>query len=173
MPKPYRLERTQRLPIPLDECWKFFSNPQNLPVITPPWLGFEVLDSEPTAIHPGMILRYHVHPMFGRRVTWVTEITHVDEGTFFVDEQRFGPYHFWHHKHYFRPVGIGTEVRDVVDYLLPYGPLGRLAHEWSVRGKLRDIFDYRHRVLQERFDGSGQKSNSTFVTSPRRSRAHA
>ena len=93
-------EREQTLPISSEDCWSFFSDPQNLPVITPPWLGFEVL-TDATTIYPGQILQYDVRPLLGIKVRWVTEITQVTPGEFFIDEQRFGPYRFWHHRHHF------------------------------------------------------------------------
>lgn len=143
------LERTQRLPMALDEAWEFFTDPRNLAVITPPEMGFEVRSALPERVYAGMIITYRVRPLLGVPVTWVTEITHVREHEYFVDEQRFGPYRFWHHQHLFRPVAGGVEARDIVHYALPPG--GGVARRWLVAPKLEQIFDYRRKVLQDRF----------------------
>lgn len=149
--KVYRLERAQIVPISLDMCWAFFSNPRNLSVITPPWLDFSMLPETPTEVYAGLVLRYDVRPLLGIRLRWVSEITHLREPHFFVDEQRFGPYRFWHHQHIFREVDDGVEVRDIVHYSVGLGPLGRVLHALAVRRKLGEIFDYRTKVLNELF----------------------
>ncbi len=97
----YQLTRRQTLPISLPQAWDFFSDPRNLAVITPDWLGFEILDNLPAKVYPGMIIRYKVRPLFRIPVTWVTEITQVTEPAMFIDEQRVGPYALWHHQHHF------------------------------------------------------------------------
>ena len=124
------LEREQRLPIPLDQAWDFFSNPRNLSRITPPDMGFELLSTPPERMHAGMLVIYRVRPLLHVPITWVTEITHVDEPHRFVDEQRFGPYRFWHHQHLFRPIPGGVEMSDIVHYALPPG--GGIARGWRV-----------------------------------------
>lgn len=149
--KLHRLKTLQRLPISLEEAWDFFSDPQNLRAITPPSLDFRITSPLPERMYPGMIVSYTVRPLLGIPVQWVTEITHVNEPHFFVDEQRFGPYRLWHHQHHFRPIEGGIEMEDLVHYVLPFGPLGSLAHEVQVRKQLKDIFDYRYRVLEDRF----------------------
>jgi ligand-binding SRPBCC domain-containing protein len=116
-------------------------------------------------MYPGMLIEYTVRPLFGLPVRWVTEITHVREHEYFVDEQRAGPYRFWHHEHHFRPVEGGVEVRDLVSYRLPLGPLGSLINRLAVRGRLAQIFEYRRRVLEDRFGrvpaGATPESQST------------
>ena len=149
--KLYRVHRVQQLPLSLDEAWAFFSDPNNLPAITPPSLGFEVTSEPPGEMYAGMILTYRVRPLFGIPVSWVTEITHVRAPHFFVDEQRFGPYRFWHHEHHFRETGAGVEVEDLVHYALPFGWLGRAVNRLTVRRRLDEIFTYRGRILRERF----------------------
>ena len=152
-----RLERTQIVPATLAEAWAFFSRPENLATITPPWLGFRVVSppsEEP--MYAGMILRYTVTPLLGMPVSWVTEITHCREPYLFVDEQRFGPYRFWHHEHHFREVDGGVEVRDLIHFRLPFGPLGGLA-TGLVRRKLAAIFDYRQEAVRERFGSLSKK----------------
>ena len=152
----HRFEARQLLPIGLDEAWAFFSDPRNLARITPPEMGFEVTSPLPERMHPGLIIGHRVRPLLGIPVTWITEISHLVEGELFVDEQRFGPYHFWQHQHHFRPLGDGAaadgvEIGDVVHYALPFGPLGDVLNTLLVRDRVRAIFDYRRGVLEERF----------------------
>jgi ligand-binding SRPBCC domain-containing protein len=137
------LERTQRLPIPIDQAWDFFSNPRNLSRITPPEMGFELLTDPPARMHGGMLVIYRVRPLLKVPVTWVTEITHVEEPHRFVDEQRFGPYRFWHHLHEFR------EIHDLVHYALRPG--GGAVRPLLVAPRLEAIFDFRSRTLEEMF----------------------
>ena len=139
------------LPIGLAEAWEFFSDPRNLERITPPSLGIEITSDLPPRMHPGMIVCYTVRPLLGIPVRWVTEITHVREPHLFVDEQRFGPYRFWHHQHHFREVEGGVETSDLVHYALPLGPLGRLLGGGIVRRQLGEIFAFRKRFLEETF----------------------
>ncbi len=149
-----RLERifsSCTLPIGLAEAWEFFSDPRNLERITPPSLGIEITSDLPPRMHPGMIVTYRVRPLLGIPVQWVTEITHVREPNLFVDEQRFGPYRFWHHQHHFREVEGGVEAADLVHYSLPFGPVGRLLGGGTVRRQLGEIFAFRRRFLEERF----------------------
>jgi ligand-binding SRPBCC domain-containing protein len=147
--KLYVLEREQRLPIPLSAAWDFFSDAGNLAKITPPEMGFEVTSKLPPRMYAGMIVTYRVRPLLGVPVTWVTEITHVDEGRLFVDEQRFGPYRFWHHQHLFREVPGGVEVGDIIHYALPPG--AGPARSLLVAPRLEAIFSHRRRVLEEKF----------------------
>lgn len=149
----HRLAARQFVPISLDEAWAFFSAPDDLAVMTPPSLNMQVTSHPPDEMYPGLIVTYTMSPLpVGPfRTEWVTEITHVQPKRFFVDEQRLGPYRFWHHQHHFREVDGGTEVRDVVHYSLPFGPLGDIAHRFVVRPRLRAIFRYRRQVLVERF----------------------
>lgn len=147
----HRLYRRQGLPIPPERAWAFFSDPANLAAITPPWLGFRITSELPPAIYPGLIVTYRVRP-FGRfAVRWVTEITQAHPPVFFVDAQRIGPYRFWHHQHRFTPIEGGVLMEDTVHYALPCGPIGELLHRPLVRPRLEAIFDYRCRVLAERF----------------------
>lgn len=145
------LERKLAIPITLGEAWDFFSNPTNLSLITPPGLGFRMTSAAPEKIYPGLILAYKVTPFLGLPVDWVTEITHVKEREYFVDDQRVGPYRLWHHRHDFRETEGGVDVRDTVHYALPLGPLGNIAHELVVKKQLREIFDYRSAYLTQKF----------------------
>ena len=132
-----------------------FSDPWNLRILTPPWLAFEIDPQTPHQIHPGIVLRYRVRPAPLLRVRWVTEITHCLPGELFVDEQRFGPYRFWHHQHLFRDVDGGIEMDDVVHYSVGFGPLGTLLERTWVAGKLEEIFNYRADALRRLFPGGG------------------
>lgn len=135
----------------VDAAWAFLSDPRNLATITPPDMGFEVLGEPEPLTYAGQIIEYRVRPLLGIPVHWVTEITHVDAPHFFVDEQRFGPYAFWHHQHRLRAVEGGVEMTDIIHYRLPLGPLGRLVEPLLVRPRLAAIFAHRQRVLAERF----------------------
>jgi ligand-binding SRPBCC domain-containing protein len=140
-----------------EQAWAFFSNPGNLARITPPELGFEVRTANlPGRIHAGMMIEYRVRVLPGLRVTWLTEITQVREGSFFVDEQRVGPYGLWHHEHWFHPLAGGLmELEDRVTYRLPLQPLGDLAHPLIVRPQLKRIFAFRERAIRELFGSAG------------------
>lgn len=147
----YHLRTQQNLPITLQAAWDFFSSPNNLAEITPAWLNFKVTSTLPEKMYEGMIVTYQVRPFGGFALNWVTEITHLNAPHFFVDEQRFGPYRFWHHQHRFREVNGGVEMTDIVHYALPFGPFGRMAHYFSVRARLEEIFDFRRASLEQMF----------------------
>ena len=149
----YTFKRKQQLPVSIDEAWSFFSSPANLKEITPAYMGFEVL-SDPeflTQTYAGQIITYTVKPVLGIPLFWMTEITHVEPGRFFVDEQRAGPYALWHHQHHFAAIPGGVEMTDLVHYKLPLGFLGRIAHWLFVGRQLKGIFNYRYQLLEERF----------------------
>ena len=148
----FLLERTQYLPISLAEAWDFFSSPHNLAKITPPSMGFEVLsDSNEQKAYAGQIITYYVKPILGIKLFWMTEITHLVDYKYFVDEQRFGPYSFWHHTHFFKEIAGGVEMRDQVHYKLPFGFLGDIVHQLFVKKQLHDIFDFRYKFLEKQY----------------------
>ena len=149
--KIYRLETIQNLPISKSHAWDFLSNPKNLKRITPDYMGFKIINGTADKMYAGQIIQYLVTPVMNISTKWVTEITHVDEGNYFVDEQRFGPYALWHHKHFIRPIKGGIEMEDIIDYKLPFGWIGQLAHPILVKPKLKEIFDYRQQKLIELF----------------------
>ncbi len=150
--KVHTIETVQYLPISLEEAWEFFSTPLNLNEITPDDLSFEILsDLEGKKMYQGMIINYIVRPFLNIPMRWTTEIKHVKDHSYFVDEQRFGPYAFWHHKHFFEKTDNGVKMTDIVDYGLPLGPLGELANVLYVKKQLNTIFDYRFRILEKRF----------------------
>ena len=149
--KIYTLHSKQNLPISLEEAWKFLSNPKNLKTITPPYMGFKTLSGDDRDMFAGQIIQYIVTPVFGIPMKWVTEITHVQDKRYFVDEQRFGPYALWHHKHFLKEIPGGVEMEDIVDYKVPMGILGQMVHPFLVAPKLKEIFDFRTKKLIELF----------------------
>lgn len=149
--KIYALHAKQYLPTTMDGAWKFLSNPANLKVITPDHMGFVIHSGADRPMFAGQIIQYKVSPFPGFTTKWVTEITHVDEGSYFVDEQRFGPYRLWHHKHFIKEVDQGVEMEDIIHYKLPFGWLGRLAHPILVKKQLKQIFSYREAKLSDLF----------------------
>lgn len=145
------LRYVQLIPTDLATAWDFFTSPRNLVVITPPGMGFTIQSGLPEKVYPGLIIKYRVKPMMGIPVTWVTEITHVQEPHFFVDEQRKGPYRMWHHEHHFKAVPGGVEMTDIIHYIVPMGVLGKGANSLFVRKKVEAIFAYRRQKLLELF----------------------
>jgi ligand-binding SRPBCC domain-containing protein len=150
--KIYQHKSSQKVPISLEKAWEFFSNPSNLSKITPTWLNFEVKTKLPDKMYAGMIITYLVRPLLNIPQTWVTEITHVDELRYFVDEQRFGPYKMWHHEHIFRESEDGeVMMEDIVSYVVPFGFLGRIMNQLVIKKKINEIFNYRKEVLTKMF----------------------
>ena len=147
----YRLSSKQRLPITMDEAWFFISNPKNLKTITPDYMSFDIISGIDKPMFAGQIIQYIVTPILGIKTTWVTEITHIVDKKYFVDEQRFGPYALWHHKHFIKPIEGGVEMEDIIDYKVPFGFIGRLLHPFLVKSKLTEIFNYRTKKLVELF----------------------
>lgn len=158
--KIYTLKRTEFLPVSIETAWDFFSNPNNLPKITPSELNLRITSEAEEKIYPGMIITYTVTPIPFIKTSWATEITQVDPLRYFVDEQRFGPYKFWHHKHFFTEAGEKTQVEDLIHYSLPFGPIGRLANPLLVSRKLDLIFDYRSARIQKIFGNSNKNADS-------------
>jgi ligand-binding SRPBCC domain-containing protein len=148
----FQYSSKQELPISMDEAWVFLSDPKNLKRITPDYMGFDILSGADRKMFPGQIIQYRLTPVLGIPFRWVTEITHVKEGEYFVDEQRFGPYSFWHHKHFIYPTENGVVMEDVVDYKIPLGILGKLAHMIFVKYKVKQIFTHREKALNEIFN---------------------
>lgn len=148
----YTLEVSQFLKIDMNEAWKFFSSPENLATITPPGMGFVITSGQPGKMFPGQIITYKVSPFPGFVTNWVTEITHVLAGSYFVDEQRFGPYQMWHHIHRFEEKQSGVLMTDQVSYKLPFGFIGRIAHGLFVKAQLKRIFEFREQKLNELFN---------------------
>ncbi|GAA3552939.1 SRPBCC family protein [Snuella lapsa] len=157
--KLYRLHKKQKLPISVDMAWEFLSNPNNLSLITPDNLGFNILSGAEKPMFAGQIIQYHISPLWGIKTTWVTEITHMTNKLYFVDEQRFGPYALWHHKHFIHDIDGGIEMEDIIDYKLPFGIIGQLMHIILVKSKLEDIFQYRSKKLETLFGTYNKETN--------------
>ena len=149
--KIYKLHKTQKLPITKAKAWEFLSDPANLKTITPDYMGFDIIDGADRKMYQGQVIQYIVTPVAGIKTKWVTEITHVKDNEFFVDEQRFGPYKLWHHKHFIKEIEGGVEMEDIIHYKLPFGFLGQLVHPFIVKNKLEEIFSYRQQKLEELF----------------------
>ena len=148
----HTLERTQVITASLAAAWDFFSSPRNLERITPKSLDFHILSELPPRMYAGMMIRYRVRPLLGIPLTWVTEITHIEEGVRFVDEQRVGPYRMWHHEHHFREFPGGRiEMLDRVTYQLAGGWLSEPLHALMVRRQLAEIFDFRTEAVKRLF----------------------
>lgn len=148
----YQLEQTQKIPASIDAVWDFISSPMNLKEITPDYLGFEVTsNNNENKMYPGMIITYKVSPLFGIKLSWMTEITHVKDKEYFVDEQRVGPYSLWHHQHKIVAIEGGVLMTDIVTYQPPFGFLGAIANTLIIKNKLKEIFDYRTVAVEKRF----------------------
>ncbi len=148
----HELHRTQWVEADPGIVWDFFSDPRNLNALTPPSMHFEI-QGDPARMYAGQLISYRIRLAPGVRVSWLTEICHVNPGRYFVDEQRRGPYALWYHQHHFEPRDGGVELTDRVTYALPFGPLGSLVHVVWVRRQLRQIFDYRADAVRSRFGG--------------------
>ena len=149
--KIFTLHKKQNLPITINEAWGFLSSPENLKIITPNYMSFNILSGADRPMYPGQIIQYIVTPFLGIKTKWVTEITHVVDKKFFVDEQRFGPYALWHHKHFIKEIPGGVEMEDIIDYKVPMGILGQMVQPFIVQLKLNEIFEYRRKKLIQLF----------------------
>ena len=147
----YTLSAKQKLPISVEKAWEFLSSPKNLKTITPDYMSFDIISGADKPMFAGQIIQYVVTPILGIKTNWVTEITQVVENEYFVDEQRFGPYALWHHKHFIKAIEGGVEMEDIIDYKVSFGFLGRLVHPILVKPKLIEIFNYRTKKLVDLF----------------------
>ncbi len=148
----YRLEKKQNIPTTLEEAWNFVSSPRNLKEVTPDYMGFEITSPNlPEKMYPGMIISYKVSPVLGVKLTWVSEITHVDHLCYFVDEQRIGPYSIWHHEHHLKEIEGGVEMTDIIHYQPPLGPLGAVANRIFIARQLEEVFEYRFTAVKKKF----------------------
>jgi len=149
--KIYTLQKKQKLPISIEKAWEFLSNPKNLKEITPDYMSFNIISTIDRPLYTGQIIQYIVTPLLGIKTKWVSEITHIEEKKYFVDEQMYGPYALWHHKHFIKEIDGGVELEDIIDYKVPLGILGQLIHPILVKPKLEEIFSYRQKKLIELF----------------------
>jgi len=147
----HTLYREQIIPTSVEVLWDYFSAPQNLNDMTPPDMNFQIVMGGDVKMYEGQIIEYRVEFIRGIRSLWLTEIAHVREKEYFVDEQRVGPYRFWYHEHKFEPVAGGVKMTDHVTYAAPFGFLGDLVNAVWIRRRLDAIFDFRHRRIIELF----------------------
>lgn len=148
-----KIIREQFVPLNIKEAWDFFSRPENLKKITPPYMGFDITSEVPeSGMYPGMIITYKVKPLLNIPLNWMTEITHVKEPYYFVDNQKKGPFAIWHHQHHFREVPDGVVMKDIIYFAAPFGILGLPAEKLIIRKQVEGIFDYRYEVLEMMFN---------------------
>jgi len=142
----------QKIPASINDVWDFISSPKNLQRITPDYMGFEISTKHLSEeMYAGMMISYKVKPMLNIKMNWLTEITHIEENIFFVDEQRHGPYKIWHHEHRITPIDGGTLMNDLVTYQPPFGFIGNIANTLIIKPKINQIFEYREQALIEIF----------------------
>jgi len=151
--KTYHFEFETDLPVPLTEAWDFFASPLNLTKITPPELNLVITSgyTDNSKMYPGLLITYKVAPLFGIKMDWVTEITHIKDQEYFIDEQRSGPYAIWHHQHHFREIKGGVHMTDILTYAIPYGIIGRITNTLLVKRKIKKIFAYRQQQIEKLF----------------------
>ena len=149
--KIFKIHAKQKLPITIEEGWGFLSNPKNLSCITPNYMKFKITDCDFKPVYQGQIIQYTVRPLLNIPLKWVTEITHVVNENYFVDEQRFGPYSLWHHKHFLREIDGGIEMEDIIHYKIPLGFIGEFLNFLFIKNQLKEIFEYRKNKLIEIF----------------------
>ena len=148
----YHIYFEQKIPQSLDVVWDFIANPKNLALITPPSMGLDITSKDlPEKIYTGMIISYIIKPLFGLKMLWLTEIKHLKEREYFVDEQRAGPYKLWHHQHKLTQFDGYVLMSDIVTYKPPYGLLGTIANSLVIRNKLDEIFRFRKEALEKKF----------------------
>jgi ligand-binding SRPBCC domain-containing protein len=148
----YQKLHTQKIPTTLENVWDFISSPNNLKDITPAYMRFEVTSQgDISEMYPGMIITYNVRPILNIKMKWMTEITTVKPMEYFVDEQRCGPYTMWHHQHHIEAIQGGVLMTDIVTYIPPMGFLGAMANSIFIEKQLKDIFDFRHKAVEEKF----------------------
>jgi ligand-binding SRPBCC domain-containing protein len=147
----HKLKQEQFLPISLDEAWDFFATPKNLNEVTPSDMVFEITSELPEKMYEGLIITYKIKPMLNISMNWCTEISHIKDKMFFVDEQRKGPYNIWHHEHHFKEVPGGVLMTDLLYYDIGMSLFGWLAGKLFVHNKVKQIFTYRYKTLETYF----------------------
>ena len=158
----YQLSATLKIPVSINIAWEFLSNPANLKVITPDYMGFKILSGSEEKMYAGQIISYKVSPLLGMDVNCVTEITQVEKLSYFIDEQRMGPYAMWHHKHFLKEIEGGTEMIDLIHYKLPLSIIANRFHSLLVKPKLKEIFRYRTKVGGSKCGNDGMRCNYYF-----------
>lgn len=148
----YQFKKKLFIQSTIEEVWDFISSPENLKEITPDYMGFvNTTKNLPGKMYPGMIISYKINPFSWFQVTWVTEITQVIDKKFFIDEQRIGPYSFWHHQHFIEEYNGGVIMTDIVSYKPPFGILGNILNTLFIRKKLEAIFNFRSEAICKRY----------------------
>lgn len=148
--KLYTIKTEQHFNQSIEKVFEFFSRPENLAVITPEKMNFNIITPLPIEMNQGKIIDYTIN-IFGFPLRWRSIISSYNIPNGFTDEQLLGPYAFWHHKHHFQEHNKGTVMTDIVTYAMPFGWLGRLTHWISVQYQLKEIFSYREKKLEEIF----------------------
>jgi ligand-binding SRPBCC domain-containing protein len=157
----YQFHKTQLIHAQIEEVWDFISSPNNLKDITPQYMGFEIKSKNLSEkMYPGMIIGYTIKPLLGIKMLWVTEITHVEEMKYFIDEQRIGPYSMWHHQHFLETTENGVLMTDIVSYSPPLGSLGVIANHLFITKQLNAIFGYREKALEKYFQLTKKKKGT-------------
>ena len=148
----YQFKKELKVNTSLEDVWDFISSPKNLKEITPDYMGFDITSKGLSEkMYPGMMISYNVKPLLGISTTWVTEITHVKDKEYFVDEQRVGPYNIWHHEHFIEEIKNGVLMKDIVSYQPPFGILGSIANKLMITRKLKEIFEYRGQAIEKKY----------------------
>lgn len=143
----YQFKNEVRVSWPINEVWTFFSNPNNLSLITPAKMKLHTFSSLPNEVYPGLEILHRVSPIAGIPLLWKTRITEVNAPFRFVDLQVSGPFSFWKHTHLFEAEGNETIITDIIDYRPPFGVLGRLTHNWVTRPMMNKMFQHRNQVI--------------------------
>ncbi|MBF4984288.1 SRPBCC family protein [Nonlabens mediterrranea] len=157
--KLYQFSSQQKLPISIDEAWKFLTDANNLKLLTPPELEMKVQYGTERGMYPGQLIEYTVKPLPLYRTNWVTHITQVKDREYFVDEQMYGPYATWHHKHFISEIPGGTLMEDLIHYRLPLGFIGKLGAPF-VKKQLDEIFRFRESALIKHFGEYKENTNT-------------
>ena len=149
--KTYSLKFEQYIDLPVNDVFNFFSRPENLSLITPARLKFDIITPTPLKMKEGQLVDYSLRIMYIIKLHWRTLITHYEKPYKFVDQQLKGPYTLWHHTHTFEEKDGGTLIRDELKYAIPFGILGRIVHALYVKYDIRSIFKYRQKILDDIF----------------------
>ena len=148
-----QIHREQLVKTDINTLWEFMSSPKNLETITPESMMFKITSkNKDEKMYPGMIITYIVSPLLKIKLTWMTEITQVKEKSFFIDEQRLGPYTMWHHQHIFKQTEEGILMKDIITYIPPFGIIGKIANFLFIKNKVNQIFDYRNKKIDSLFN---------------------
>lgn len=150
----YTIKAKQFVALSKQEAWDFFSQPINLKQLTPPEMNMRMIDEQQQEMYAGMVISYKVAPLLGIALPWCSEITQVKKGEYFIDSMIEGPFKIWHHQHFFKAVEGGTEIIDIVNYQVPFGPLGKLFHPIIVKSRVAEIFTYRNQRIKEIFSSN-------------------